>query len=658
MAFFKLCQVDNFAKTLLYCEVPSYYTFNKSDGRFVRRKRGKCVTGHIGVFRDPAIGRVYTIHPQNSECFHLRLLLYNVRGPTSFEDIKTVLGKIHPTFKAACKVLGLLEDDVHWEDALREAALCNSSKKLRELFAIMVVFCDLSDPTDLWLKFRDSLAEDYFRDAQRSILSTTFENAPHLYGLCLANIEEVTMRIGHKTLNDCHLPSPSVTCQQGNADFIRETSTSYNVSELLSFVSENEPKLSNEQIAVYESVLFSINSDSSQMFFLDAPGGTEKTFLIKLILAKVRSQGKIAIAVASSGIAATLLPGGRTAHSMFKIPINIEQMETPVCSVSRNSPVAEVLKECALIVWDECTMAHKKSIEALDRTLKDIRCNTSDMGGLTILFSGDFRQTLPVITRGTRADEINACIKKSFIWTKISRVSLSTNMRVQLQGEQEAQQFSDLLLKIGQGDVEDNNGFIDVPSSLCTTVTSQEELINNVFPPTNEQAALINKKILSSFEAEERKYLSINTPMNGDNFIHCPVELLESVIAPGLPAHELIIKIGAPIMLLRNINPPKLCNGTRLRVKALHRFVIETDILTGCAAGESVFIPRIPLIPSNYPFEFKRLQFPISICFAMTVNKSQGQTLSTAGIDVSTVECFSHGQFYVACSRVSYLHIF
>lgn len=105
-------------------------------------------------------------------------------------------------------------------------------------------------------------------------------------------------------------------------------------------------------------------------------------------------------------------------------------------------------------------------------------------------------------------------------------------------------------------------------------------------------------------------------------------------------------------MLLRNLHPPKLCNGTRLRVRSLQRNVIEEEILTGCGVGEMVFVPRIPLIPSNYPFEFKRLHFPLATCFAMTINKSQGQTLSTAGIELAASQCFSHEQLYVGCSCV------
>ena len=104
-------------------------------------------------------------------------------------------------------------------------------------------------------------------------------------------------------------------------------------------------------------------------------------------------------------------------------------------------------------------------------------------------------------------------------------------------------------------------------------------------------------------------------------------------------------------MLLRSLDPPKLCNGTGLLVKSLLPHVMKARIMTGCAKMEDVFIPRIPLIPNNLPYKFKRLQFPLRLSFAMTINKAQGQSLKVAGVDLQT-PCFSHGQLYVACSRV------
>jgi ATP-dependent DNA helicase PIF1 len=104
-------------------------------------------------------------------------------------------------------------------------------------------------------------------------------------------------------------------------------------------------------------------------------------------------------------------------------------------------------------------------------------------------------------------------------------------------------------------------------------------------------------------------------------------------------------------MLLRNLDAPRLCNGTRLCVKRLMPHVIEATILTGCEKGEDVFIPQIPIIPSDVPFEFKRLQCPLRLAFAMSINEAQGQSLKVAGINLET-PCFSHGQLYIACSRV------
>lgn len=133
LAFFELCQVDIFARTLLYCEVPAYYTWKNN--QFYRRQQGQPVSGYPGVKKDRVLGRVYTVHPSNTECYYLRLLLHEIRGPTSFTYLKTVNGEVQSTFQAACKALGLLEDDAHWDRTL-EVSLSHSPNRIRELFAI------------------------------------------------------------------------------------------------------------------------------------------------------------------------------------------------------------------------------------------------------------------------------------------------------------------------------------------------------------------------------------------------------------------------------------------------------------------------------------------------------------------------------------------
>lgn len=123
--------------------------------------------------------------------------------------------------------------------------------------------------------------------------------------------------------------------------------------------------------------------------------------------------------------------------------------ETSICNIAQNSAMSKILQVCKLIVWDECIMAHKRSLEALDRTLKDLRDNQNIFGGAMILLSGDFRQTLPVIPRSTDADELNACLKSSYLWRYVKTLQLTTNMRVFLQQDETANVFVKKLLDIG-----------------------------------------------------------------------------------------------------------------------------------------------------------------------------------------------------------------
>ncbi|XP_037928686.1 ATP-dependent DNA helicase PIF1-like [Teleopsis dalmanni] len=247
--------------------------------------------------------------------------------------------------------------------------------------------------------------------------------------------------------------------------------------------------------------------------------------------------------------------------------------------------MAKVLQKCHIIVWDECTMAHKYSLEALNRTLKDLNANDRLFGGALILLAGDFRQTLPVIPRSTYADEVNACLKSYILWRNVHILRLTEIMRVGLQRDLAAELFAKQLMDIGNGNVSlhENTHFIKLPENFCKIVNSKEELIESVFPhiyqnfqnhqwlqsrailaAKNLDVDEINSKIQAMLPGNLISLKSIDTVVDENEIVNYPTDFLNSLDLPELPPHNLVLKVGSPIILLHNLNPPKLCNGTRL----------------------------------------------------------------------------------------------
>ncbi|GBM36653.1 hypothetical protein AVEN_221928-1 [Araneus ventricosus] len=136
--FFELCKNDNFAKTLLQCNVSKLHTWEKSKKIFNQRKQGAIVEGHDGIRSVDALGRVYTVHSRNTDYYYVRLLLHKIKGPKSFKDLRTVNGIEYETYLEACLELGLLENDNQWNEALKEAAYSDYPSKIRTPFALIL----------------------------------------------------------------------------------------------------------------------------------------------------------------------------------------------------------------------------------------------------------------------------------------------------------------------------------------------------------------------------------------------------------------------------------------------------------------------------------------------------------------------------------------
>jgi len=270
---------------------------------------------------------------------------------------------------------------------------------------------------------------------------------------------------------------------------------------------------------------------------------------------------------------------------------------------------------------------------------------------------------------------VDACVKKSYLWDNVVVKHLQTNMRVHLCGDQAAGQFADQLLAIGDGKFptdDDSTDVVQLPKTVGTFVCSIEELMSRVYPdllsnftniawlsercilaPLNKTTRTINATLVEQLPGECIEYKSLDSVPDESQAVEFPTEFLNSLEVSGLPPHLLSLKVHAPIIILRSLDPPRVTNGTRCVITKLSANSLEAKISHGRHAGHEIIIPRIPLIPSNsmLPFEFRRVQFPVSLCFAMTINKSQGQTFKAVGVDM-TNESFTHGMLYVALSRV------
>jgi hypothetical protein len=592
------------AREHTYIEFPAHFTWHsdKNEKYWDTRKGSQ-----------KKIGRVANVSPAQGELYYLRLLLHIVKGAKSYAEIRTIGNREYPTFRAACEALGLLGDDQEWSHALADAAQWATPSQLRHLFVTLLLFCEVTNPKKLFDEHATSMSQDRTYRLNRNSLQGSNSSADIAVSFVLFEVDKLLRDAGY-SLSHFNLPLPDDIASASLENRLLLDELSYDIPQMTRSLSEDIPRLNKCQEKVYDAICNSVQNREGRTFFVYGFGGTGKTFLWTTILNSVRSKGKVALAVASSGIASLLLPGGRTPHSRFKIPLDIR--ENSMCNVKKNTNLAELIQKTSLIIWDEAPVNHRYCFEALNRTLRDMMSDTrpslegKQFGNITVVLSGDFRQTLPVIPNGRKQQILKACIVNSYLWRHCVVLKLTENMRLRSQflspsDKQDLRIFAEWLLRVGDGtepfipiENEPENIFIKIPPSLllpseCRNLQGLISFVYNsdspqqsdiasyfcdraILAPTNEVVSEINRKMIAELPTNEMLYYSADSIDDTSSNLSTlealyPTEFLNTIPMNGLPDHVLHLKIGVPIMLLRNLDPSRgLCNGTRLIVSLLH----------------------------------------------------------------------------------------
>ncbi len=369
LQWFVLNQNDPAARVLRYVDIPEHYVWHENQWQRRVRNRMK-------------VARLPTVSCHNLELSALRMILMVAKGAVSFMDLLTWNGHTYSTFRDAAQAAGMFEDQDEAMIVFSEMARIRVSvSSLREQFCTVLVHCAPVNPVALFHMFVPDLVYGEVTEATCNA--------------ALIDIDRIMRTTYGKSLRDAAY-NFNFAAEDIDAEVLIPPIA--DVDPNLALLETLRPLLSVEQLHAIDCVMESVLHDrGSNVFGVFGSAGTGKTLFANFVACSLRSQGKVVICVAASALAASLLEGGHTAHHTLHIPIPAH--DTTYCSFS----VAErqLIRQAALIIWDEASMIHQDIADTVSRSLQDImQVMDRPFGGKSVVFMGDFKQLLPVVRGG------------------------------------------------------------------------------------------------------------------------------------------------------------------------------------------------------------------------------------------------------------------
>jgi len=420
-AFFIYCAENpQNASNLTYCDIVKRHLLDGKTGFWRER---------ISAPSKPVLGRIQHVPISIGELFFLKMLLLHRKGPTNFDDLRTVDNITHPTFKKSCEALGLIQHDTVWETTLNDLAQYCTSSQLRKTFAIMAVNCEIGYIEELWLKFKHDMIADFvlhyqltqpFHDPQQFEASAT--------NSALLEIQQLVEK-GNRTMASVGLreptPPPHNTVEnQIQQDYQRDQQQILNNSQYNFY---NTTNLNAEQARIFNSVISTINQknrNQMNVIFITGPGGCGKTLLSNTIVRYCYQNNKKICTAAWSGIASTLLIKGQTVHKTFNLSIHFERQQS--CNVAPDSKLGIFLQQQDVFIIDEVSMMPLKAWKQLDGMFKDLNNNWgTPMGGQFFILTGDFAQRLPIVSHASKGNIIQQSLPSWEHWPQVRNLEIS-----------------------------------------------------------------------------------------------------------------------------------------------------------------------------------------------------------------------------------------